>query len=113
MSRKKIAPAALVALQDALTHTYWYKPDLRSFLISVIENRAIVGSLNWSDSKRNIVRDLVNYMASHEAQFQEDLVRLIVEVCRITDFSHLERLDDGKVKAQNGRLIRAKGKYGL
>ncbi len=105
MKSKKITPAALVALQDALTHIYWYKPDLRTFLLSAIENRALVGSLNWdkSNPKRNIVRDLVNYMARNEGQYQDDLVRLIVEVCRITDFTHLERLEDGHIKAQNAR----------
>jgi hypothetical protein len=104
MKGKKIAPAALVALQDALTHIYWYKPDLRSFLTTVIEDRALVGSLYWDDRKRNVVRDLITYMTRKEEQYQDDLVRLIVEVCRITDFSHLERLDDGAVKAQHARL---------
>jgi hypothetical protein len=103
MKGKKIAPAALVALQDALTHIYWYKPDLRSFLASVIESPAILSHLNWDDRKRNIVRELVNYMSRNEVQFQADLVRLIVEVCRITDFSHLERLDDGAIKAKAAR----------
>lgn len=103
MPTKKIAPAALVALQDALTHIYWYKPDLRTFLTTVIENRAIVSYLNWSDTKRNIVRELVNFLARNEAQYQADLMKLIVEVCRMTDFSHLERLDEGAAKAQNAK----------
>lgn len=103
MATKKIAPAALVALQDALTHIYWYKPDLRSFLSTVIENRAIISYLNWDDRKRNIVRELVDFLARNEDQYQADLVRLIVEVCRMTDFSHLQRLDDGAAKAGHAR----------
>jgi hypothetical protein len=104
MKSKKITPAALVALQDALTHIYWYKSDLRSFLTSVIENRAIVNFPNWDDRKRNIVRELVTYLARNEDQYQADLVRLIVEVCRMTDFSHLQRLEDGATKEQEARL---------
>ena len=30
MSIKTIAPAALVALKEALTNVYWYKGDLRA-----------------------------------------------------------------------------------
>jgi hypothetical protein len=69
MATKKIAPAALVALQDALTHVYWYKRDLRSFLTAVIENRAVVGALNWDDLKRNIVRDLVEFLSRNEERY--------------------------------------------
>lgn len=104
MATKKIAPAALVALQDALTHVYWYKRDLRSFLTSVIENRAVVGALNWDDLKRNIVRDLVEFLTRDEERYQADLVRLIVEVSRVNDFSHLERLEDGAAKAKQAKL---------
>jgi hypothetical protein len=103
MTTKKIAPSALIALQDALASIYWYKKDLRSFLISVIEDRSILSSLNWNDFKRNIVRDLITYLERNQDRYLEDLIRLLIEVARINDFTHLERLEDGKVKAQNAR----------
>jgi hypothetical protein len=28
---KKLNPAAIIALKEALTHIYWFKRDLRSF----------------------------------------------------------------------------------
>jgi hypothetical protein len=33
---KAIAPAAVVAVKEALNNLYWYKSDLRSFLASTI-----------------------------------------------------------------------------
>jgi hypothetical protein len=63
-----------------------------------------VGALNWDDLKRNIVRDLVEFLSRNEERYQADLVRLIVEVSRINDFSHLERLEDGADKAKQARL---------
>ncbi len=104
MTTKKIAPSALIALQDALTSVYWYKKDLRSFLISVIEDPIVLSGLNWNDFKRNIVRDLVTYLGKNQDRFLEDLIRLMVEVSRINDFTHLERLEDGKAKAQYARI---------
>src|SRR5690348_14518018 len=103
MAVKKVTPAALIALQDALASVYWYKKDLRSFLASVIEDRQVFSYLNWDDYKRNIVRELVEFLARNEKTHQPDLIRLIVEVSQINDFTHLERLDDGKAKAQQAR----------
>lgn len=103
MTNQKIVPAAIVALKEALTNLYWYKSDLRSFLTSTLGNPALLGSLNWEDYKRNIVSTLVDYMAKRQDQFQGDLVRLMSEVARVDDFSHLERLDGGKQKASLAR----------
>lgn len=30
---KQLSPASLIALKEALIHIYWYKNDLRSFLL--------------------------------------------------------------------------------
>ena len=100
---KKIAPAALIALKEALANLYWYKSDLRSFLTSTVANPALLGSLNWQDYKRNIAASLVDYMARHQEQYQGELVRLMSEVCRVDDFSHLEPLEGGKEKAAKAR----------
>src|SRR2546426_10399575 len=100
---KVIAPAACVALKEALSTVYWYKSDLRSFLTSTIANPALLASLNWADYKRNIVAQLVEYMAKRQDQYQGELIRLMSEVARIEDFSHLERLEGGKEKAAVAR----------
>ena len=99
MPTKKIVPAAIVALKEALTNLYWYKRDLRSFLTSTLTNPALLSRLNWSDYKRNIVGELIGFLDQRQDEYQADLLRLMTEVARVDDFSHLERLEDGKEKA--------------
>lgn len=103
MSAKKIAPAAIVALKEALTNLYWYKSDLRSFLTSTLTNPALLSLLDWGDFKRNIVSVLVGHLERHQDEYQADLLRLMTEVASVDDFSHLERLDGGKQKAAAAR----------
>src|SRR5579864_4231385 len=99
MSTQKIAPAAIVALKEALTNLYWYKGDLSSFLTSTLSNPALLSRLNWSDYKRNIVGSLISFLEKRQDEYQADLLKLMTEVARVDDFSHLERLEGGKEKA--------------
>jgi hypothetical protein len=103
MMAKKIAPAAIVALKEALTHLYWYKSDLRSFLTTTLANPSLLANLNWDDYKRNVVSALVDFIAKRPDQYQGDLLRLMSEVSRVSDFSHLERLEGGAEKAAKAR----------
>lgn len=103
MPHKKIVPAAIVALKEALTNLYWYKGDLRSFLTSTLTNQALLSVLNWSDYKRNIVGQLIDYLDRRQSEYQADLLKLMTEVARVDDFSHLERLEGGKEKAALAR----------
>jgi hypothetical protein len=82
---------------------YWYKSDLRSFLQNTISDPAILARVNWEDYKRNIVATVVDYLARDQATYQGDLLRLMNEVVSIRDFSHLEKLEDGKAKAQSAK----------
>ena len=96
---KKISAVAVNALKEALANIYWYKSDLRSFLLSVISDSNLLSRINWQDYKINICSNLINYMQLHEETYQNDLLRLITEIIKMTDFSHLEKLDGGKEKA--------------
>jgi hypothetical protein len=100
---KKIAPAAIQTLKDALTHVYWYKSELRSFLSHSLSDASIIARLNWQDYKRNIVATLIDHLAKNEEVYQRDIIRLMDEVARINDFSHLRRLEDGREKEQKAR----------
>ncbi len=100
MNNKKISSAAINALIEALANIYWYKSDLRSFITNTISNPEILSQLNWQDYKRNIVSVLISFLARHQDRFQIDLLRLMDEVCNMNDFSHLERIEDGKEKAK-------------
>ncbi len=101
---KRISPAAIHALKEALLHAYWYKLDLRSFLSQCLEDSAVLSRLNWNEYKRNIVATLVDHLAKHEHKYQSDLIRLMSEVCQITDFSHLRKLEDGEEKAEQAAI---------
>jgi hypothetical protein len=98
--KKTIAPAAINALTEALTNIYWYKSELRSFIMNTISDPSILVKLNWEGYKRNIVSTLVDFLAKHQDTYQNDLLKLMSEVCNINDFSHLERIEDGKEKAR-------------
>jgi len=100
---KKIAPAAIQALKEALTHIYWFKSELRSFLSHCLSDPSVLSRLNWDDYKRNIVATLVEHLAKNEEVYQRDIIRLMDEVTRINDFSHLRKLDDGKEKELNAK----------
>jgi hypothetical protein len=103
MKTQKIAPAAIVALREALTNVYHYKADLRSFLTNSLSNAALLTILNWSDYKRNIVGTLVDYLEARQDEYQSDLLRLMTVLTRISDFSHLERLEGGAEKAEKAK----------
>src|SRR5207302_955518 len=94
---------ALNALKEALTAVYWYKSDLRSFLTHALSDPALVGRLNWDDYKRNIVSTLVEALSRDEEQNQAALLRLMLDVASMSDFSHLSRLERGAEKAAHAR----------
>lgn len=100
---KRLSPAAIVGLKEALCAVYWYKADLRSFLQQCLSNPAVLATLNWDNYKRQIVSDLVDYFARSQDDHLGDLTRLCYAVCEITVFRHLEQLDGGAEKAERAR----------
>ena len=95
----RLSPIALQALQDALTHVYWYKQDLKRFLIAGLGGTTLVSRVNWDNPKRQIVTDLMEILCSDQDRYLGELRLLLKEVSEFRDFSHLERLEDGKRKA--------------
>lgn len=83
---------------------YWYKSDLRSFLTGCLSDPSVLYRLNWERYKREIVAALVDHMVRNEKEYQGDLLQLMSEVTRVQDFSHLERLEDGKQKASRAQM---------
>ena len=103
MGKKIIAPVASNALKEALTSIYWYKSDLRSFIMNTISDSSLLARINWEDYKRNIVANIIDFLSNHQETYQNDLLKLIVEVIKIDDFSHLRRLEDGKEKEERAK----------
>jgi len=99
---KRLSPAAISTLKEALASIFWYKRDLRSFLRIACgeEAQGLVAQLDWEQTKLHVVADLVDTMARQESRYQEGLIRLMLAVCDFSDFSHLRRLEDGEPKAR-------------
>lgn len=103
MTGKRLSPAAIVALKEALCSIYWYKSDLRSFLSSCTGNATLVNTLNWNNYKRQVVADLVDLLVRDQDKHLGVLTKLCFEVVNIRIFSHLEQLDGGAQKARKAK----------
>ncbi len=98
-STKRVSPAILQPLKEALTLAYWYKPDLRAFLVSSLGDRQLIAQLDWAgDYKRTIVAQLVDSLASQQHTYFDQLLSLILATADITDPSWLKRVDNGDEK---------------
>jgi restriction endonuclease Mrr len=100
---KKVSPAALIALKEALAAVYWYKKDLRAFVTYTIKNNAIVSTIDWQNVKYHAVAELVDRMAARLDLYHDDLLNLFREVANFTDFSHLKRCEDPEQKMRTAQ----------
>ncbi|HPW77772.1 MAG: hypothetical protein BWX62_00957 [Bacteroidetes bacterium ADurb.Bin037] len=96
---KKISPQAVLALKEALSVICWRKEDLQDFIKLSINNTAIIGTINWSGTKRESVKELIERMTNRQDIYKDDLISLISSVTDLTEFSQLEYWDtDGSLK---------------
>lgn len=100
----RVSAIAVQQLKEALCNIYWYKSDLKSFLISCINGKEIIYRTNWDNYKRQIVSDIVDELVSDQEKYLGDIRRLLHEVSKMESFRHLEQLDDGKRKAERARI---------
>lgn len=101
---KTYTPVVLDALADCLRTLYWYKNDLRSFLIRAGVPKPVVNSLSWSGYKRSIIAELLDRLASNPASGMPILRRLVGAVVEQDEkFAHLAKLDDGRRKVADAR----------
>ena len=98
MTTKRISPAVLQPLKEALALAFWYKPDLRAFLASCLPSRTLIAQLDWTAYKRTIVAQLIDTLAADQHKYFDDLLNLILATADITDPAHLKRIDDGERK---------------
>ncbi|SHE79357.1 hypothetical protein SAMN02745225_01645 [Ferrithrix thermotolerans DSM 19514] len=97
-SSKRVSASVLQPLKEALSLAFWYKKDLRAYLNVVLPDVGLVGHLDWTDYKRNIVARLVDTMAANQGKYLDELLTLILATADITDPSHLKRIEDGDRK---------------
>lgn len=98
---KKFSPNALQALKEALTHIYWRKKDLRSFVYHTVENKGIIPTIDWENNyKHESVAQIVDRMVARDDLYNDDLLALFDAVMHMNDFSHLKQWDDPEAKVQ-------------
>lgn len=96
---KAYAPHVLTAIGECLRLSYWYKDDLKSFLLRVGIPSEVIQSLSWTEHKRTVVRELLDTVPGRSRG--KDLLDRIVGGLVEQDeaFPHLRKLEDGKRKA--------------
>jgi hypothetical protein len=95
---RRVNPAAIHALKEALVLAFWYKKDLRAFLTSCLGRGELVAHLDWTDYKRAVVAQLVDSLAADQHRHFDDLLSLLLATADMTDPSHLKRVEDGERK---------------
>src|SRR4029077_18906708 len=68
-----------------------------------LSNPGILNDFNWEHYKRQIASDIVDYLVANPATHLGELTRICYELCKLNDFSHLKRLDDGQQKVEKAR----------
>jgi hypothetical protein len=103
---KKISPTAILALKEALSVITWKKEDLRDFLKLSMDNSSILATINWSGTKRESVKELVERMTNRPDLYQTEMMNLLLSVTDLTEFPQLEFWDDdGSKKAKAKKAV--------
>jgi restriction endonuclease Mrr len=100
----EFSSVAIQALKEALTHIYWRKKDLRSFVYHAIDNKPIVAAIDWTNNtKRESVSVMVDRMTQRLDIYENDLLKLFDATMHFDDFSHLEYWDEAERKIQRAK----------
>jgi len=100
---KKISPQAILSLKEALSVIFWKKEDLQDFIKLTMVNNAIVGTVNWSGTKRESVKELIERMTNRLDIYSDDLMNLLFAVTDFDDFSNLKFWDDDGSKTRKAK----------
>ena len=100
----KLTPTIIVSLKHALSSIYWYKNDLRSFLICSLKHNRILAAVNWEDTKLNCVSSLIDIMIKNKNICHADLISLIQQVCNFNTFSHFDSLSNGEELKKKAKI---------
>jgi hypothetical protein len=101
---KSFSPEAILALKEALTHIYWKRKDIKTFVYHTIENKMIVTTIDFeSSTKEESVSILIDRMVSRQDIYHDDLLRLFDAVLHFKDFSHLKKWEGAETKIANAK----------
>ena len=94
--KKKLSPALLIAIKEALIHIYWYKKDFKSFLFKSLPDNIDISKIDWELTKRDIAFSVVDRL--YDLNCTETLLNLAQNICQFNSFEHLKHLDNGDEK---------------
>ncbi|OFY13958.1 MAG: hypothetical protein A2X02_09055 [Bacteroidetes bacterium GWF2_29_10] len=100
---KKLSPQAIIALKEALPIIFWKKDDLLDFIKLVIDNKSIVGTINWNVTKRESIKELIERMLNRQDIYKNDLMNLLLAVTDFDDFSNLKYWDEDGTKTKRAK----------
>jgi hypothetical protein len=100
---KRISPQAILALREALSVIFWKKENLREFLKLTLDNDLIIATLDWNNTKREIVKELIERITTRQDIYQEYLLDLLLSVADFDDFSNLKYWDEDGSKIKIAR----------
>lgn len=103
MFNLKVSVVAINCLKEALCNIYWYKQDLKSFMLNSVTNKSVFLGVNWDKTKREIVSNIVDTLIQKPSENIGDIRRLFDEVSKMQDFSHLEYLEDSHTKIEKAK----------
>lgn len=104
MALKTYSPAVIDALAECLRTVYWFKNDLKSFLLRVGVEPRTMSALPWGGYKRHAIRALLDQLSAEPASGKPILDKLLDGIVEQgDDFPHLARLDDGKRRVADAR----------
>jgi hypothetical protein len=101
--KKRYPPEVMNGLSYALSKIFWYKKDLKNYLIRLGIPKNVVLNLNWDNYKIEVVEDLIIGCEEMGDKGLGYLRSLIKEVSEFDSFTHLLRLDDGPKKTEEAK----------
>lgn len=99
----KISAVVIQYLKEALCNIYWYKNDLKGFLLNSITDKTIIYKTDWNNYKRQIVSDIIDELMKDQRKNLGDIRRILNEITQMKSFRHLEQIEDGKRKAERAK----------
>lgn len=101
--------AFIVALKDALAHSFWYKHELREFVKCSVADGYLVGRIDWISrqySKRDLIDTLVDTVLKGEKTYNSDIYNLAQGLTEMVRYPSLERQRDRVKKIAEAKKYR-------
>jgi len=105
---KQFNAAFIQGLKDAIVASVWYKDELRRFLAASLDDVKLLEHYDWSvQSKRVIVNDVLDRLASDQNRHSEDFKRLTRGILDMSRYPGLEKCEDAEIRISEANRTKA------